>query len=420
MESVGETDVREGKDAAVDAAHLDEASEGSVAPKPGSGSFRTWPVLLMSAAHLVHDVYTGFLAPLLPLFIRKLSLSLAEAGFLTTVMQFPSLLNPMIGSLADRAGGRWFVILAPTLSAVPMCLAGLAPTYSVLLVLLFAAGLSTSLFHVPAPVLVARLSGARRGRGMSLYMTGGELARALSPLVAVSAVAAFGLEGMYSIAAVALLASGWMYLMLRNVQVSPPRRQHGGMWETWREMRPLLLPLAGILCARGLMHASLTAFLPTFIEQETGSLWMGGAALTVFFSAGVTGVLAAGTLSDRYGRRRSLLCALAVAPVALFAFAGSTGPWRVGALAVTGFTLLSTTPVMLAMVQDRATRSPAAANGLFMMVSFIARSAIVVLAGLCGDHFGLQTTYYVSAALGLMALPLVFLLPASDRRGGDR
>jgi len=55
-----------------------------------------------------------------------------------------------------------------------------------------------------------------------------------------------------------------------------------------------------------------------------------------------------------------------------------------------------------------------------MMVSFIARSAIVVLAGLCGDHFGLQTTYYVSAALGLMALPLVFLLPASDRRGGDR
>ena len=71
-----------------------------------AGTFRTLPVLLMSAGHFVHDVFTGFLPPLLPLFISKLSLSLAQAGFLTTVMQIPSLFNPMIGALADRTAVR--------------------------------------------------------------------------------------------------------------------------------------------------------------------------------------------------------------------------------------------------------------------------------------------------------------------------
>jgi FSR family fosmidomycin resistance protein-like MFS transporter len=66
---------------------------------------------------------------------------------------------------------------------------------------------------------------------------------------------------------------------------------------------------------------------------------------------------------------------------------------RLGALAVTGFALLSTTPVMLAMVQERAVRSPAAANGLFMMVAFIARSTIVVLT----SQDSTSTVIFVSA-----------------------
>ena len=59
--------------------------------------FRTGPVLLLSACHFIHDVYSAFLAPLLPLLIDKLSMTLTEAGLLTTVMQIPALANPFIG-----------------------------------------------------------------------------------------------------------------------------------------------------------------------------------------------------------------------------------------------------------------------------------------------------------------------------------
>ena len=55
----------------------------------GNG-FRTLPILLLSFSHFVHDVYSSFLAPLLPLLIEKLALSLTQAGFLSAVMQLPA------------------------------------------------------------------------------------------------------------------------------------------------------------------------------------------------------------------------------------------------------------------------------------------------------------------------------------------
>jgi len=77
----------------------------------------------------------------------------------------------------------------------------------------------------------------------------------------------------------------------------------------------------------------------------------------------------------------------------------------------TGFTLLSTTPVMLALVQETARQAPAAANGLFMMISFIARSAVVVVIGFIADRIGLNATYLISAAMGLIGIPFVLVLP---------
>ena len=87
---------------------------------------------------------------------------------------------------------------------------------------------------------------------------------------------------------------------------------------------------------------------------------------------------------------------------------------RFAALVVTGFTLLSTTPVMLALVQEQSVSSPSAANGIFMMVSFMARSSVVVLVGWLGDIFGLQATYICSALMGLLGIPFILMLPRSS------
>ncbi len=382
---------------------------------PDCPAFQTGAVLLLSTSHFIHDIYTGFLAPLLPLLIQKLSLSLTRAGLLTTVMQLPALFNPVIGVWADRISMRWFIILAPTLTAVPMSLIGVAPGYASLLILLFISGISVSLFHVPSPVMIAEFSGDFKGRGMAFFMSGGELARTIGPLVAVAGVSLLGLEGFYPVMILGLCASFWLFMKFKDVKVGQRNPNPVTLKGTWSEMKSVLIPLVGILCARGFMHAAITTFLPTFIEMKTGDLWLAGISLTLVEGSGVAGVLTAGSLSDRFGRRQVLLISLVGAPIMLMAFIWLEGWLRFVALIITGFTLLSTTPVMLALVQEHSRTSPAAANGIFMMVSFMARSSVVVVVGYLGDIFGLQTTYICSALIGLVGIPFILMLPGDQK-----
>ena len=57
----------------------------TVAERPILGVPRT--VLVMSATHGVNDIFTNIYAPLLPLFIPRLGLSLAAAGTIAAAIQ---------------------------------------------------------------------------------------------------------------------------------------------------------------------------------------------------------------------------------------------------------------------------------------------------------------------------------------------
>jgi FSR family fosmidomycin resistance protein-like MFS transporter len=384
--------------------------------KHGDGEFQTSRVLLLSACHFIHDIYSSFLAPLLPFIIEKFSLSLTQAGLLSTVMQLPALMNPYIGKLADRMSVRYFIILAPVMTAVPMSLLGLAPNYAVLLILLFFAGISVSLFHVPSPVMVYRVSGTKTGRGMSFYMTGGELARTVGPLAIIAAVSLLGFDGYYPVMLVGIVASILMYFKFKDIPAAVKSQEKPSIRKTFREMRDLLLPLSVIVVARGFMHASLTAFLPLYIIQKTNNVWLAGISLSLFEAAGVVGILAVGTFSDRFGRKNMLLFSLILAPVFLLLFVYSSGWLQLLVLAVTGFTLLSTTPVMLTMIQEYSENGSSSANGLFMMISFLARSAVVVVIGFVADHVGLEKTYILSAMIGVLAIPFILKIPQKSSK----
>ncbi|MFT5731217.1 MAG: FSR family fosmidomycin resistance protein-like MFS transporter [Desulforhopalus sp.] len=367
-------------------------------------------VLLLSFCHFIHDVYSSFLAPLLPFLIEKFGLSLTQAGFLSTVMQIPAIMNPYIGKLADRISVRYFIILAPATTAIPMSLLGVAPSYSVLLILLFFTGISVSLFHVPAPALVYKVAGKKTGRGMSFYMTGGELARTLGPIVIIGAISLMGLDGYYPIMLVGILASVLMYFKFRDMPVTVNPQSTPSIRKTCVEMKDLLLPLAGIVFVRGFMHACMTAFLPLYIMSRSGDVWLAGIALSIFEAAGVVGILTIGGLSDRLGRKNLLTFCLVVAPISLLVFTATSGWIQFMVLLVTGFSLLSTTPIMLAMVQEYSVNGSSAANGVFMMISFLARSAVVVLVGFAADMVGLEKTFVICGVIGLAGIPFIFTL----------
>ena len=69
----------------------------------GKSSFQTLQAFPILLGHFVHDIYTAAVAPLLPVLIEKLSLSLTAAGSLSAIMQLPAVLNPFFGFMATKS-----------------------------------------------------------------------------------------------------------------------------------------------------------------------------------------------------------------------------------------------------------------------------------------------------------------------------
>ncbi len=378
--------------------------------------FQLQKVLSISFAHMIHDIYSSFLAPILPLLIDKIGFSLTMAGLLNFIQRLPSLLNPLIGIIADRSSVRYYIIAAPTVTAVSMSLIGIAPNYTIIAILLFIMGLSASFFHVPAPVLIKNVSGNRIGTGMSFYMLGGESARTLGPLVILAAISLWGLEGTWKLIPFALAASVFLLFIFRretgysNTRQKKKSEKSSGAVKYLKKLIPLFVALTGITFFRAMMKSALTAFLPTYLNFGGETIFYSGVALSVLQLAGAASVLAAGTISDKIGRINMLKIAAISSPVFMWLFVKLGDAFVFPTLILLGLGIFASTPVVLALLQEMGSERPAFVNSIFMTISFSASSIAVVLVGWLSDYIGLEMTFEVTSYIGLAAIPFVFYL----------
>lgn len=376
--------------------------------------FQLGNVLTVSAAHLVHDIYSSFLAPILPLLIAKFSISLSLAGFLSVVGRIPSLLNPFIGLLADKLSVRYFIIVAPSVTAVAMSLLGVAPSYIVVAVLCFIMGVSATLFHVPSPVMIRHVAGDRVGLGMSYYMLGGELARTIGPLVILAGVSQWGLEGTYRLIPFGLAASFVLYLRVRNIRIADDfdnKRKKTAVSQTLRKYLPVFVIVSGIIFFRGLMRAALSSFLPTYLNLvREESLWLSGISLSIIQFAGAAGTFYAGSISDKIGRKATLLIIAVASPVFMGLFLLLDGIFTLPLLVLMGVVMVAATPVILALLQELGSDRPAFINSIFMGLNFFLGALGIMLVGFLGDVIGLENTYRVAAIMSIGAIPFILKL----------
>ena len=374
-------------------------------------TFHTDQVATIAGGHFTHDSYSAFLSPLLPLLQERLSTNYALTGSLAIFAQLPSLLNPFIGYLADRISLRYFIIFAPAITGTLMSSIGLTSNYVMLAMLLVAVGFSIAMFHAPAPAMIARVSGNRVGKGMSVFMAAGEMGRTLGPIVAVAGVGWFGLDGLWRMAFVGWAVSGVLYLRLRHVAARPHGKANVSTATFWPKARRLFPIFAWLMVSRVLMSASITTYLPLYVKDvREGSLWLAAAALTILEGAGVVGALMAGTLSDKLGRVRVLLVLTAVSATIMLAFLYAPNWMIVPLLISLGLTAISPQPVLLAIVQDEFTDNRALANGSYLALNFTVRAMGIWIIGMLADQIGLENAFLIGSLIMFTGIPAVIVL----------
>jgi MFS transporter, FSR family, fosmidomycin resistance protein len=394
----------------------EEVKVSTIEPAPNrvEEGFDTADVVTVAAAHGAHDTYFSFLPTMLPLLIQNLSLNTTQAGLLSACTQIPNLVQPLIGHLADRKNLKMLVVLAPALSAFLLTMVGVAPSFGVIALLLLLAGFSTAGFHSIAPAMVAVRSGHKVGRGMGFFMVGGELGFGIGPLVVVAAIGVLTLQGLPWLMSFGMLASVILYFRLKKS--STVRRVGSEMGLPIRralvQMRGLMLPIGSIIFFTGFLNANIINYLPTFMASEGASFALAGASLAVVELSGTVGVMLMGLYGDRLGHRNLALLGTLGSVVFSAGFLLAHGWMQLLMLIATGLSAFVANPAFLAMVQTKFKANRSLANGVYMSLSFVLRSVIVVIIGILADRYSLRAVFASSAAFALLAIPLIFLLPA--------
>jgi MFS transporter, FSR family, fosmidomycin resistance protein len=383
-----------------------------------NGTFKASKVGLIALSHLAHDVYPSFLAVIMPILIVNLNLSYSQSGLIFFLSQIPSILTPLFGIFMDRYNFRYVAALSPAISALTMSfLPGIA-SFEIICLLTFLSGLNSALYHIPTPVMIKEYAGDRIGRGMSLYMFGGEIARTIGPLMIMAAIAWWGAKGAYKIALPGIVVSVAILITLRKSNMH--YNQNGNKEHSlkilllaWRKLRNIFIISIGLVLSKAFLIKALTSYLPIYMTSNKANLWVAGASLSILQLAGAFGAVTSGTLSDYFGRKRMIFIVTASAPVFMLMFIYSESYLYIPLLLIMGFINFSINPLLLAMIQENESEYPASANSIYMTINFVINSVVVFLFGFLSDYISLKGVYLAAAIASFVGIPFVLMLPGS-------
>lgn len=364
----------------------------------------------MACAHMMVDGYGNIYAPLLPLLIPRLDLSLAAAGTLTMLFQMSaSVAQVGFGHLADRWRPRVLVMLGPVVAVAVLSLVGLSTSVAMLATILVIGGLGTAAFHPPAAALAHRLGGDRQGLAMSVYITGGSLGFSLGPLLFAPFAQRYGMEWT------ALLAIPGLAVIAFFLTKVPPIPHHPSSRGGFTALRPYAKPLAllyAIVVLRTLTSLGFATFVPVMLTRRGMSVAQAGVAISLYLFASGIGGFSGGPLADRYGPRKVIALSLVAACPFLVIAPLLTGWPFMLMLALGGLFLQSTLPVNITFGQSLAPVSAATVSSLMMGFAWGTGGLSVPFVGLIADRVGIEHTLVGLALIPLAAAACALPLPA--------
>jgi MFS family permease len=205
---------------------MSSTSERLQAP-PDANWLRDAKVIsLVAVAHFVSHVHVMLLPPIFLLVkdhfgtgYAEIALALTAYNVVSAVLQTPA------GFLVDRIGARVMLTVGLSLSGASLCVAVLVPGYWAFLIGFMLLGVANTVYH-PADysILSAAVDGKRIGKAFSIHTFAGYLGFGVTPAMVLAAVALWGWNGGFLVAAVLSFAAAVLLIVTGSVLPRAPRK----------------------------------------------------------------------------------------------------------------------------------------------------------------------------------------------------
>ena len=145
-------------------------------------------------------------------------------------------------------------------------------------------------------------------------------------------------------------------------------------------------------------------YMPVLYSSEGYSLVSIGTMVSFFTVAGAVSGLLAGHLSDRIGFKPVLIAAHLLTTPSMYLLLISSGTWVYSGAFFTGFFVLATIPLGVALVQKLAPRGKSMAASLMTGLAYGLGGLLTPLTGVLSDLFSIRTVLGVLALIPLLTV----------------
>lgn len=389
-------------------------------------------ITVVCIGHFLSHFYGLVLPPLFPLLRTELGVSYAALGALITASAGASAISqPVSGFLVDRFGPRRILVAGLALLASAVALAGLAPSYGTLVVIMAAAGLGNGVFH-PADYTIfnAAVHPRRLGRAYSAHSSSGSVGWVLAPIVVGGLTAAFGwrtaltaVGGVGVVVAAVLSRQRVLDDAVRPAAASAARARRDVAAQVRLLLTPpILMAFAYFALVAASMSAVSTFSVVVMVAIYDAPLALAAGALTAYMLGSAAGVVGGGFLADRM-RRHDVVAAggmaFAAALTVLLASGWLPAALLAGLLALIGFGKGATNPSRDLLVRG-ATPTGASGRVFGFVYSGLDLGTLVMppIYGWLIDRGEPRAVFLVAA--GLMALTILTVLEVGRRGAAAR
>jgi MFS family permease len=394
----------------------DPADRPSQESAPDDSSRLDRNVYALAAVSFFTDVSTEMIYPLLPVFLT--SVLGASAGFIGaiegTAESVAALLKLASGWWSDRVRKRkMFVVAGYTLASVVRPLVAIAQSATQVLLIRVSDRVGKGIRNSPRDALIAdSVHPALRGRAFGVRSAADNAGALLGPLIAFALLswAGLSLRSVFWLSAI----PGALAIIVSVVAVREvtKRESSGKKTELQAGMGARFWGFLGIIFVFTLGNST-----DAFLLLRARDLGVPVALAPILWALlnGVKSVsnIPGGGLSDRIGRRPTLIAGWVVYALVYFLFARATHAWHAWALfAAYGIFFGLTEGTELALVADVVPKERrGAAYGWYYLAIGVGALPASLIFGVLWDRFGSSVAFIVGASLALLAALAMIAMP---------